>query len=149
MTIFGSSILGAPPPPPGAASSCSGGFRLLEPAPDTISVYSACKHKIDSMFCESDSSASSNQVQARIDNMFREVEQDVVPPPPPPPSLPVVPPPPLHQEVAPALGHAFSVDYLGSVPLGGKVSSLQGLQVSGCNLLHLYLITRELTLFCR
>lgn len=95
----------------------SKGFRLLEAAnnngsnnDDTGSVYSIYKQKIDSMF-ESDSSGQTkNSVQVRIEKMFTDVsiENGI----------------PLND-----IGcHNFSVDYLGSVPLHDKVTSLSGLQ---------------------
>lgn len=77
------------------------------------SVYSIYKQKIDSMF-ESDSSvggtSKSNSVQAKIEQMFSDVAKD-------------------SGVSAQQMGiHAFSIDYLGSVPLQEKVTSLAGLQ---------------------
>lgn len=114
MTICTSAIP-HPPPIPSSMAGSTKGFRLLDPVLndpiETGSVYSVYKQKIDSMF-ESDSSTVSNTVQARIERMFTEVVKDegVV-----------------RQEPG---CHGFSVDYLGSVPLVGKVTSLSGLQVS-------------------
>lgn len=88
------------------------GFRLMEQTnnDDTGSVYSIYKQKIDSMF-ESDSSCQTkNSVQVRIEKMFTDVsiENGI----------------PLND-----IGcHNFSVDYLGSVSLQDKVTSLSGLQ---------------------
>lgn len=111
MTICTASIPHPPPIPMSTRSSSSKGFRLLEQDPvETGSVYSIYKQKIDSMF-ESDSSGVSNTVQARIERMFTEVAQD--------------------EEVRSEPGcHNFSIDYLGSVPMQVKVTSLNGLQVS-------------------
>ncbi|CAH0549375.1 unnamed protein product [Brassicogethes aeneus] len=86
-----------------------GGFRLVENQDDTGSVYSVYKQKIDSMF-ESDSSSAKNSVQAKIEKMFTEVAIDN--------GIPL-------NEIG---IHTFSVDYLGSVPLQDKVTSLSGLQ---------------------
>lgn len=92
-------------------SSNSQGFRLLDSQhqDDTGSVYSIYKQKIDSMF-ESDSSSTKNSVQAKIEKMFCDVAQDN--------GIPM-------SEIG---IHSFSVDYLGSVPLQDKVTSLAGLQ---------------------
>ncbi|CAG9767840.1 unnamed protein product [Ceutorhynchus assimilis] len=106
-----------------AMSQRSNGFRLIDndtngnhnkqnPNQDeTSSVYSIYKQKIDSMF-ESDSSTSTNHnsVQAKIEKMFTDVAADSG-----------IPASQLNM-------HAFSVDYLGSVPLQDKVTSLAGLQ---------------------
>ncbi|XP_050310960.1 uncharacterized protein LOC126746651 isoform X2 [Anthonomus grandis grandis] len=113
-------------------SVSSNGFRLRENgnAPNTLnnnnddtgSVYSIYKQKIDSMF-ESDSSASTNNhniVQAKIEKMFSEVAQD------------------SGTTSQQANVHAFSVDYLGSVPLLDKVTSLAGLQEPLRNLYFSY-----------
>ncbi|CAH1185705.1 unnamed protein product [Phyllotreta striolata] len=115
-----------PPKPPGKyterrpseqnsskASPISEGFRLVDVTchnnDDTGSVYSLYKQKIDSMF-ESDSSSTKNSVQAKIEKMFNEVAQD-------------------NGMGVKGIGtHNFSVDYLGSVPLNEKVTSLSGLQ---------------------
>lgn len=89
----------------------SQGFRLVESNnDDTGSVYSIYKQKIDSMF-ESDSIyQTKNSVQARIERMFTDVAIDN--------GIPLT-----------EIGcHSFSVDYLGSVPLQEKVTSLAGLQ---------------------
>lgn len=77
---------------------------------ETGSVYSVYKQKIDAMF-ESDSSCNTkNSVQARIEKMFTDVAKDS--------GVPLT-----------EIGcHVFSVDYMGSVPLHEKVSSLSGLQ---------------------
>nr|XP_023025649.1 uncharacterized protein LOC111513663 [Leptinotarsa decemlineata] len=87
-------------------------FRLVEhnyQNEETGSVYSIYKQKIDSMF-ESDSSSSKNSVQAKIERMFSDVAMDN--------GIPLD-----------DIGlHNFSVDYLGSVPLQEKVTSLSGLQ---------------------
>lgn len=104
------------------SSNNTQGFRLLETNnngngnnnnnnnDETGSIYSIYKQKIDSMF-ESDSSCQTkNSVQVRIEKMFTDVsiENGI----------------PLND-----IGcHHFSVDYLGSVPLHEKVTSLSGLQ---------------------
>lgn len=115
MTICTSSIP-HPPPIPSSTRGSTKGFRLMDPSlndpVETGSVYSIYKQKIDSMF-ESDSSGASNTVQARIERMFTEVAKDEGLPP----------------KIDPGC-HGFSVDYLGSVPLQGKVTSLAGLQVN-------------------
>ncbi|XP_018560772.1 uncharacterized protein LOC108903168 [Anoplophora glabripennis] len=93
-------------------SSSSQGFRLVENSchnDETGSVYSIYKQKIDSMF-ESDSSSAKNSVQAKIEKMFSDVAKDN--------GIPM-------NDIG---VHSFSVDYLGSVPLQGKVTSLSGLQ---------------------
>ncbi|KAH1011818.1 hypothetical protein HUJ04_001105 [Dendroctonus ponderosae] len=106
-------------------SQKSSGFRLIDHAAplhhhhaspgqndESSSVYSIYKQKIDSMF-ESDSSGGthkSNSVQAKIEQMFSDVAND-------------------SGVSAQQMGvHAFSIDYLGSVPLREKVTSLAGLQ---------------------
>ncbi|KAG5888089.1 hypothetical protein JTB14_024860 [Gonioctena quinquepunctata] len=93
-------------------SQSSQGFRLVEhnyQNDETGSVYSIYKQKIDSMF-ESDSSSTKNSVQAKIEKMFSDVAMDN--------GIPMD-----------DIGiHNFSVDYLGSVPLPEKVTSLTGLQ---------------------
>ncbi|KAJ8921233.1 hypothetical protein NQ315_013705 [Exocentrus adspersus] len=94
-------------------SSSSQGFRLVESScqinDETGSVYSIYKQKIDSMF-ESDSSSTKNSVQAKIEKMFSDVAKD-------------------NGIALNDIGvHSFSVDYLGSVPLQEKVTSLAGLQ---------------------
>lgn len=109
-----------PPPLRGGSirsrkSSTSCGFRLQDqqqpqPQDDSMSIYSVYKQKIDSMF-ESDSSVKGqNCVQARIEKMFSDVALDN--------GIPV-------NDIG---CHMFSVDYLGSVPLQEKVTSLAGLQ---------------------
>ncbi|XP_065172200.1 uncharacterized protein [Atheta coriaria] len=106
-----------PPEPPSHQNakrvpSTSSGFRLLnnDAQDDTGSVYSVYKQKIDQMF-ESDSSHSTkNSVQARIEKMFTDVAIDN--------GIPI-------NDIG---VHHFSVDYLGSIPLGEKVTSLAGLQ---------------------
>ncbi|XP_056635528.1 uncharacterized protein LOC130444427 [Diorhabda sublineata] len=95
-------------------SQTSEGFRLMDlnsqTNEETGSVYSIYKQKIDSMF-ESDSSSTKNSVQAKIEKMFHDVAKDNG----------------IHMD---EIGvHTFSVDYLGSVPLNDKVSSLSGLQI--------------------
>lgn len=87
------------------------GFRLLENQQDeTGSIYSVYKQKIDSMF-ESDSSGNGrNSVQVKIEKMFTDVAKDN--------GIPL-------NDIG---CHTFSVDYLGSVPLQDKVTSLTGLQ---------------------
>ncbi|KAJ8965337.1 hypothetical protein NQ317_003634 [Molorchus minor] len=89
------------------------GFRLVENNPqnndETGSVYSIYKQKIDAMF-ESDSSSTQNSVQAKIEKMFSEVAKDN--------GIPL-------NDIG---VHNFSVDYLGSIPLHNKVTSLAGLQ---------------------
>ncbi|KAJ8958039.1 hypothetical protein NQ318_002045 [Aromia moschata] len=93
-------------------STSSHGFRLVDNASqndDTGSVYSIYKQKIDSMF-ESDSSSTKNSVQAKIEKMFTEVAKDS--------GIPL-------NDIG---VHSFSVDYLGSIPLQEKVTSLSGLQ---------------------
>lgn len=86
------------------------GFRLLNQQQDeTESVYSIYKQKIDSMF-ESDSGSTKNSVQAKIEKMFSDVAKDN--------GIPI-------NEIG---VHIFSVDYLGSIPLQEKVTSLSGLQ---------------------
>lgn len=107
----GLNIVPRPPVPPGDNSSKnSSGFRLQDDRDDAGSVYSVYKQKIDAMF-ESDSSTNTkNSVQAKIEKMFTDVAKD---------------------EGVPAAdvgSHVFSVDYLGSVPLMEKVTSLAGLQ---------------------
>lgn len=91
-------------------STPSKGFRLVDDQVETGSVYSIYKQKIDAMF-ESDSSGQvSNTVQARIERMFTEVAKD--------------------EGIKSDVGcHSFSIDYLGSIPLVQKVTSLSGLQV--------------------
>ncbi|CAG9821440.1 unnamed protein product [Phaedon cochleariae] len=105
------------------ASQNSHGFRLInQPHPtndDTSSVHSIYKQKIDAMF-ESDSNTTTttkNIVQANIEKMFNDVAQDN--------GFPL-------DDIG---VHSFSVDYLGSVPLQEKVTSLTGLQGP---LRHLY-----------
>ncbi|KAF5291803.1 hypothetical protein FQA39_LY14291 [Lamprigera yunnana] len=103
-----------PPPPPlfnaspckdDANASC---FRIENNQDETGSIYSVYKQKIDSMF-ESDS--SSNSVQAKIEKMFSEIASDV------------------GGDAFGDIGsHVFSVNYIGSVSLQQKVSSLAGLQ---------------------
>lgn len=94
-------------------SITSQGFRLMETNnnnDDTGSVYSIYKQKIDSMFESDTSCQTKNSVQVRIEKMFTDVsiENGI----------------PLND-----IGcHNFSVDYLGSVPLHDKVTSLSGLQ---------------------
>ncbi|XP_063923910.1 uncharacterized protein LOC135138021 isoform X1 [Zophobas morio] len=92
------------------SSTNSQGFRLMEDQGDTGSVYSIYKQKIDSMFESDSSSNTKNSVQARIEKMFTDVAKDT--------------------GVALSDGsvHSFSVDYLGSVGLTEKVTSLAGLQ---------------------
>ncbi|KAL1489420.1 hypothetical protein ABEB36_014316 [Hypothenemus hampei] len=105
--------------------SKNNGFRLIDSPSvegnspgnndDTTSVYSVYKQKIDMMF-ESDSSTMStsnphNVVQAKIEKMFSDVAKDT----------------PDIQTVDMGI-HAFSIDYLGSVLLQDKVTSLTGLQ---------------------
>lgn len=98
--------------------SSSQGFRLMETTnsnnhnnnDETGSVYSIYKQKIDSMFESDVSCQTKNSVQVRIEKMFTDVsiENGI----------------PLND-----IGcHNFSVDYLGSVPLNDKVTSLSGLQ---------------------
>ncbi|XP_066153654.1 uncharacterized protein [Euwallacea fornicatus] len=106
-------------------SQKSNGFRLIENPSmngsphahnfsnndDTGSIYSIYKQKIDSMF-ESDSSSGTNHniVQAKIEKMFSDIAQDS--------NIPTN-----------QIGvHTFSIDYLGSVALQEKVTSLAGLQ---------------------
>ncbi|XP_017778892.1 PREDICTED: uncharacterized protein LOC108564376 isoform X2 [Nicrophorus vespilloides] len=120
MCSMDSPVAGIPRPPPlnpyllpkaaSGSASVSGGFRLLDSQQDdTGSVYSVYKQKIDAMF-ESDTSSTKNSVQARIEKMFTDVAIDN--------GIPVN-----------DYGcHNFSVDYLGSVPLQEKVTSLAGLQ---------------------
>ncbi|KAK4877922.1 hypothetical protein RN001_010428 [Aquatica leii] len=107
-----------PPPPPffglmppfkDDANTCS--FRLDNNQDETGSIYSVYKQKIDSMF-ESDSSTNTkNSVQAKIEKMFSEIASDG------------------GNGVLAEIGtHVFSVDYIGSVSLTQKVSSLSGLQ---------------------
>ena len=106
----------APPPPMGFLArngsfrSRRSGFRLLEQQDDTCSVYSVYKQKIDSMFESETSAKTQNSVQVRIEKMFTEVVKDN--------GFPV-------SEIG---CYTFSVDYLGSVPLEEKVTSLGGLQ---------------------
>ncbi|KAF7283532.1 hypothetical protein GWI33_000364 [Rhynchophorus ferrugineus] len=102
-------------------SQKSNGFRLRENGQNTLqsnfnddagSIYSIYKQKIDSMF-ESDTSTTNsnhNSVQAKIEKMFSDVAKDS--------GL-------LPNQIG---VHTFSVDYLGSVPLQDKVTSLSGLQ---------------------
>lgn len=91
-------------------SKSSHGFRLVDDQGDSGSVYSVYKQKIDAMF-ESDSSANTkNSVQAKIEKMFCDVAKDN--------GIPM-------NDIG---CHVFSVDYLGSVPLHEKVTSLAGLQ---------------------
>lgn len=93
-------------------STRSNGFRLIEnqPQDDACSVYSVYKQKIDSMFESDSSTQTKNSVQARIEKMFTEVAEDN--------GIPL-------NEIG---CHTFSVDYLGSIPLQDKVTSLAGLQ---------------------
>ncbi|KRT84724.1 hypothetical protein AMK59_2395 [Oryctes borbonicus] len=95
-------------------NSSSSGFRLQDHPPpqqdDTSSIYSLYKQKIDSMFESDTSSKAQNCVQARIEKMFSDVAQDS--------GIPV-------NDIG---CHSFSVDYMGSVPLQEKVTSLAGLQ---------------------
>ncbi|GJQ79791.1 hypothetical protein Trydic_g23258 [Trypoxylus dichotomus] len=108
------------PPPLKAGSfrsrrnSSSSGFRLQDhPQPqqdDASSVYSLYKQKIDSMFESDTSSKVQNCVQARIEKMFSDVAKDG--------GIPI-------NDIG---CHSFSVDYMGSVPLQEKVTSLAGLQ---------------------
>lgn len=72
-------------------------------------MYSIYKQKIDSMF-ESDTGSTKNSVQAKIEKMFSDVAKDG--------GIPL-------NDIG---AHNFSVDYLGSVPLQEKVTSLSGLQ---------------------
>ncbi|XP_008194830.2 uncharacterized protein LOC662086 isoform X2 [Tribolium castaneum] len=102
--------LAPPTPKPPSLTSTTSGFRLMEDQGDTGSVYSIYKQKIDAMF-ESDSSTNTkNSVQARIEKMFSDVAQDngII--------------------LSDGTTHRFSVDYLGSVGLTDKVTSLAGLQ---------------------
>ncbi|XP_057652717.1 uncharacterized protein LOC130891771 [Diorhabda carinulata] len=95
-------------------SQTSEGFRLMDlnsqNNEETGSVYSIYKQKIDSMF-ESDSSSTKNSVQAKIEKMFHDVAKD------------------NGIQIDEIGVHTFSVDYLGSVPLNDKVTSLSGLQI--------------------
>lgn len=96
----------------------SKGFRLQEQQDDTGSVYSLYKQKIDSMFNEPDSISNiyqsniNNTVQQRIEKMFSDITMT---------ENPIY----HHQDTG---THSFTVDYLGSIPLGDKVTSLAGLQ---------------------
>lgn len=102
----------------GRRNSTASGFRLQDHTQqnqqqdDAGSIYSLYKQKIDSMF-ESDCSSKTiqNCVQARIEKMFSDVAKDG--------GIPTT-----------DIGcHTFSVDYMGSVPLLDKVTSLSGLQI--------------------
>lgn len=92
--------------------SQTGNHHINSNHDETGSVYSIYKQKIDSMF-ESDSSTNTtnhNSVQAKIEKMFSEVAKD-------------------SGITTNQIGvHTFSIDYLGSVPLQDKVTSLAGLQ---------------------
>lgn len=92
------------------SSNTSQGFRLMEDQGDTGSVYSIYKQKIDAMFESDSSSITKNSVQQRIEKMFSDVAEDsgIV--------------------MDDGSVHSFSVDYLGSVTLIDKVTSLAGLQ---------------------
>lgn len=93
-------------------TSVSSGFRLVEnQQEETGSVYSVYKQKIDAMFESDSSTQTKNSVQARIEKMFTEVAIDS--------GIPL-------NDIG---RHTFSVDYLGSVPLQEKVTSLAGLQM--------------------
>nr|CAH7761648.1 unnamed protein product [Callosobruchus chinensis] len=104
-------------------SIASQGFRLMDTIPqnndETGSIYSIYKQKIDAMF-ESDFSSTKNSIQAKIEKMFSEVAKDS--------GIPM-------NEIG---VHSFSVDYLGSVPLQEKVTSLSGLQNPLRNLYFAY-----------
>uniref|UniRef100_A0A6P7FCP8 Uncharacterized protein LOC114328695 isoform X2 n=1 Tax=Diabrotica virgifera virgifera TaxID=50390 RepID=A0A6P7FCP8_DIAVI len=104
-------------------SQASEGFRLVDANgqnnDETGSVYSIYKQKIDSMF-ESDSSSTKNSVQAKIEKMFHDVAKD------------------NGIQIDDIGVHTFSVDYLGSVPLNEKVTSLTGLQTPLRNLYFTY-----------
>ncbi|XP_071057185.1 uncharacterized protein [Onthophagus taurus] len=96
-------------------SSQQSGFRLQDQNDETASIYSVYKQKIDAMF-ESDSSSKTtqNSVQARIEKMFSDITKDCNN---------------LFPAPSTEIGcHTFSVDYLGSVTLQEKVTSLAGLQ---------------------
>ncbi|XP_045466877.1 uncharacterized protein LOC123675552 isoform X2 [Harmonia axyridis] len=91
-------------------STGSNGFRLVDDNCDSGSVYSAYKQKIDQMFDSDSSLNTKNSAQVRIDKMFSEVPKDIK----------------IEED---SVGvHSFTVDYLGSVPLNDKVTSLAGLQ---------------------
>ncbi|XP_044763630.1 uncharacterized protein LOC123320383 isoform X2 [Coccinella septempunctata] len=91
-------------------STSSNGFRLVDDNCDAGSVYSAYKQKIDQMFDSDTSLNTKNSAQARIDKIFTEVPKDSK----------------MEED---SIGvHGFTVDYLGSVPLNDKVTSLAGLQ---------------------
>lgn len=91
-------------------STGSNGFRLVDDNCDSGSVYSAYKQKIDQMFDSDSSLNTKNSTQIRIDKMFSEVPKDSK----------------IEED---SVGvHSFTVDYLGSVPLNDKVTSLAGLQ---------------------
>lgn len=101
----------APTPPPvpksiyGKNNNNIKPFHLQDDLAETGSVYSVYKQKIDKMFDAQDYNSVSNLVQVKIEKMFTEIGS----------------------EVSPA-SHIFSIDYLGSVPLHNKVTSLSGLQ---------------------
>lgn len=97
----------APTPPPVPKSIYGKPFHLQglqDDLAETGSVYSVYKQKIDKMFDAQDYNNVSNLVQVKIEKMFTEIGNEV-----------------------PA-SHVFSIDYLGSVPLNSKVTSLSGLQ---------------------
>ncbi|KAK9876321.1 hypothetical protein WA026_012620 [Henosepilachna vigintioctopunctata] len=112
-----------PPPPPkistvinnnssirsNKSSNCNG-FRLTDDNCDTGSVYSVYKQKIDQMFDSDTSLNTKNSVQARIDQMFTDAPKQEAP----------------EDDLVGV--HSFTVDYLGSVPLNDKITSLAGLQ---------------------
>lgn len=105
-------------------STNSNGFRLVDDNCDAGSVYSAYKQKIDQMFDSDTSSNTKNNAQTRIDKMFKEVPKD-------------------SKTEEDSVGvHNFTVDYLGSVPLNDKVTSLAGLQGP---LKHLYFAYKKIT----
>lgn len=108
-----------PPPLKGGSvhsrkNSSFSGFRLQDnpqqQQDDNGSVYSVYKQKIDSMFESDSSSKTQNCVQARIEKMFSDVAKDN--------GIPA-------NEIG---SHTFSIDYMGSIPLQEKVTSLSGLQ---------------------
>ncbi|XP_044260884.1 uncharacterized protein LOC123009273 isoform X2 [Tribolium madens] len=132
MIIMDSVVIPRPPalPPvplvPPSVTSTPSGFRLMEDQGDTGSVYSIYKQKIDAMF-ESDSSTNTkNSVQAQIEKMFSDVAQDngII--------------------LSDGTTHRFSVDYLGSVGLTDKVTSLAGLQTPLKELYFAYKRTTKL-----